>query len=164
MTGLNIKTISEVNNNLFDFNYLKVILVIGVYLFDYLFQTKENFINILTPLMILAVIDTLTGYVYAIKSKELSSEKYSKVMVKAFSYCSYVLLARVLDAEIGAFNIMGYNLPSDWATLAFKAMIISTESLSILENISKLGFPVPKKVKALLEEFTDEGELKNKKE
>ena len=158
MTGLNVKSVSAVTVKMFDFsNVWKVFFLVFSYVFQYLFKTPTNFVTIITPIILISLIDTVTGYAWAIKSKQLCSEKNSKVLVKAFSFSAYILMARVIDAEIGSFAILGYSLPTDWATVTFKMIIVSNESLSILENVAKLGFPIPERIKATLSAFSNDG-------
>lgn len=159
MTGLNIRTLGHVTSQVTDHVAVKSIGVVVLYLFAYLFKTQENFISILLPIGFLVVIDTCTGVAFGIKQKAISSKEFSGLGVKIFAYSVYMLTARVIDVEAGAFSIFGKVIISDWMTMAFKAYIIGTESISIFENLGKLGFPIPDRIKKYFKDFTDDGKL-----
>lgn len=159
MTNISPKTFSEISHSIFDPSAFKIITAIFLYLFNYLFKTQDTFLGIVAPIALIAFLDTATGIFYAVKSKQLDSEKYSKIGAKAFTYSVYIIMGRIIDAEISSVKlpIFDIHLPSDWATTAFKILIISAESLSILENAAKLGFPVPERIRKYLKAFTDDG-------
>lgn len=157
MTGLNAKNISEVAHSVFDMNFLKAIMLVLIYLFDYLFKTRENFLSIVVPIILISILDTLTGFYYAVKSKSIDSEKYSRILNKVFSFSVYILVAMIIDNEMGSLKIFGYTIIKGWAISSMKGLIISSEALSIFENLAKLGFPVPEKIRSYLKAFTDDG-------
>jgi len=156
MTGLNLKSIGEVSHGLADINLTKALLAVLVFLFDYLFKTKENFIGILTPVILISLVDTATGYMCAVRNKNVDSQKLSKMLVKAFSYSAYIVMAGIVDAEVGVVQFMGHEAPS--MMILIKYMILTNEGHSIIENLSRLGFPIPAPIRARLSAFTDDGQ------
>lgn len=157
MTGLNAKNIGEVAHSVFDMNFFKAILLVLIYIFDYLFKTRENFLSIILPIILISTLDTVTGFYYAIKSRSVDSEKYSRILNKVFSFSVYILVAMIIDNEMGSLTIFGYVVIKGWAIASMKGLIISSESLSIFENLAKLGFPVPEKIRSYLKAFNDDG-------
>ncbi|ABX81245.1 holin family protein [Acholeplasma laidlawii] len=108
-----------------------------------------GFDKLLIALIIFMIIDFLSGLILAIvfkkssktKSGRVSSEAGIKGLAKKIFILFLVALAEQLDI------VLGTNLVRDGAVIAF----ISMEGVSILENSTLAGLPVPRMIKNALE-------------
>lgn len=93
------------------------------------------------------VIDYLTGVMCAINDRTLSSE------VGFRGICRKVLIFLM----VGIANILDVHVIRTGSVLRTAAIFfyISNEGISLLENAAHLGLPVPKKIKAVLEQLHD---------
>ncbi len=109
--------------------------------------------NQMEVLLIFMVVDYLTGLSAAFirNNVYLDSRKGFKGIIKKIVILCLVVLAHQIDVLIGQ-NTLTRNV-----VLFF---FIGNEGLSILENASNCGLPVPKKLKDTLAQFT---EIKAKK-
>lgn len=109
--------------------------------------------NQMEVLLIFMVVDYLTGLSAAFIQNNvyLDSRKGFKGIIKKIVILCLVVLAHQIDVLIGQ-NTLTRNV-----VLFF---FIGNEGLSILENASNCGLPVPKKLKDTLAQFT---EIKTKK-
>ncbi len=99
----------------------------------------------LIVLLIAMTADYISGMTAAYISAELSSKKGIQGIVKKLSYMVMVVVAMGVDWLIhnglGAFNI---NIDCDmWVGLIVTAWLIINEMISILENLVKIGVPMP---------------------
>ena len=110
--------------------------------------------NQMEILLILMIIDYLTGLSAAFIQPNvyLDSKKGFKGIVKKIVILCLVVLAHQVDI------LIGQNALTKDVVLFF---FIGNEGLSILENATNCGLPVPQKLKNTLAQFT---EAKNKKE
>ena len=93
-----------------------------------------------TFLMMVMVIDYLTGLACGWSDKSLSSDKATKGLFKKMFVLIYVIIAHHLD-------IM---LKVDFCRIGICYMYAAGEVLSIIENGTKLGVPVPEPIKKAL--------------
>lgn len=107
----------------------------------------DGFIMILT---IFVVVDYVTGVLVAITRHKLSSEIGFKGIAKKIAIFCLVAVALLIDA-----NIIKEGNVIRMSVIFF---YISNEGISILENVSSLGLPVPNKLKAVLEQLKEEEE------
>ena len=107
---------------------------------------------VLFPVVLLLILDTITGVWKSKKLKTYSgSSGFARVLSKLFIYFIMIGLAGILDREI----------PGEYAMPVMKSFILVTEAISILENISALGWPVPTKLVSILKMFdVDKGKKK----
>ena len=110
--------------------------------------------GLLYALIAFVVIDYLTGVMCAINDKTLSSEVGFKGICRKVLIFLLVGIANILDI-----HVIGTGSVLRTAVIFF---YISNEGVSLLENASHLGLPVPKKIKAVLEQLHDRAE--NEKE
>ena len=100
-------------------------------------------------LIIIVIIDYLTGVLNAIKKKKLNSKISIWGIVKKLLYFVMVALAVIVDRITGTDgtirNLVIYFL-------------IANDGISILENMGKMGVPIPKKLKDILEQLKEKGE------
>ena len=98
--------------------------------------------GLLYALIIFAAIDYITGVMVAIANKKLSSTIGFKGIAKKTLLFALVGVAHTLDK-----HVVGGGAALRTATIFYE---LSNEGLSILENASCLGLPVPEKLKEAL--------------
>ena len=104
-------------------------------------------------LLAFVVIDYITGIMCAIADKELSSEVGFKGICKKVLIFALVGIGNLLDIYIlGQAGILRN------AVIFF---YLSNEGVSILENASHLGLPVPEKLKEILKQLHNRKESEN---
>jgi toxin secretion/phage lysis holin len=101
-----------------------------------------------TFLMMVMIIDYLTGLACGWSDKSLSSNKATKGLFKKMFVLIYVIIAHHLD-------IM---LKVDFCRIGICYMYAAGEVLSIIENGTKLGVPVPEPIKKALSIMNKETE------
>lgn len=112
--------------------------------------------GLLYALVAFVVIDYITGVMCAIVNKKLSSEVGFRGICKKVLIFLMVGIANILDV-----HVIGTGSVLRTAAIFF---YISNEGVSLLENASHLGLPVPKKVKDVLEQLHDRAESEEKEE
>ena len=121
---------------------LSVILTTTVYLlggFDIAIQS----------LLIVIVIDYLTGIGSAIYNKELSSKTGFKGIIKKFCYLLVVALSVVID------NLLGQSGLIRSLVIYF---FVANDGLSIIENMAEMNIKLPQKLIDALEQIKKKGE------
>lgn len=124
-----------------------IILGALAFLFDTMLQEA------LLALMILIVFDFITalGAVYKTKDISIESAKVYRTALKATIY--YILISSAHLAEIG----IGINaFPLNFFDETIIGFLAVTEFISILENTSKMGYSIPKKLLNKLNEYHDD--------
>ena len=106
--------------------------------------------GLLYALLAFVVIDYITGVMYAIADKNLSSEVGFKGICRKVLIFLLVGIANVLDVQV-----IGTGSVLRTAVIFF---YISNEGVSLLENAAHLGLPVPEKIKTVLEQLHDRAE------
>ena len=106
-----------------------------------------GFDGLLYALIIFVVVDYITGVMCAVVDKNLSSSVGSKGICRKVLIFAMVGIAHVLDA-----NVIGDGSVLRTAVIFF---YISNEGVSLLENASHLGLPIPEKMKDILEQLHD---------
>ena len=110
--------------------------------------------GLLYALLAFVVIDYITGVMYAIADKNLSSEVGFKGICRKVLSFLLVGIANVLDVQV-----IGTGSVLRTAVIFF---YISNEGVSLLENAAHLGLPVPEKIKTVLEQLHDRAESEDK--
>lgn len=121
---------------------LSVILTTFVYLvggFDIAIQS----------LLIVMVIDYLTGIASAVYNKKLSSKTGFKGIIKKFCYLLVVALSVVID------NLLGQSGLIRTLVIYF---FVANDGLSIIENMSEMNIKLPQKLIDALEQIKKKGE------
>lgn len=102
-------------------------------------------------LITFVVIDYLTGLMVAVLDRKLSSEIgfrgiFKKVLIFVF---------------VGIANIIDVHLIKNGSAIRSAVIFfyISNEGISIIENSAKIGLPIPKKLKDILEQLNKEEKL-----
>ena len=104
--------------------------------------------GLIYALLAFSVIDYVTGIMCAIDKKELSSSVGFKGIARKIIIFSLVGVANILDVYI-----LGHVGVLRAAVIFF---YLSNEGISILENTSKLGLPVPEKLPNILQQLNKE--------
>ena len=108
--------------------------------------------GLLIALVIFVTCDYLTGIMCAISDKKLSSEVGFKGICRKVLIFILVGMAHILDTQvIGAGSVL---------RTAIIFFYLSNEGVSLLENASHLGLPVPDKLKDVLKQLHDRAEDK----
>ena len=107
----------------------------------------------LKTLLVLMVLDYITGLCKAIVNKEINSIIGAKRIIKKVGYLVIVAVSVLLDEIVGNTgairNLVVY-------------FFVANEGISILENWGKIGLPLPPKVLEVLEQIkSDNGGKKN---
>lgn len=105
----------------------------------------------LRVLLIVVVLDYISGVLKAIYNKKLNSEIGLKGIVKKIGYFILVAVAVVLDRTMGD-------------TGAIRTLVIyffvANEGISILENWGDMGVPFPQKLRETLEQLKNDNDPK----
>lgn len=102
----------------------------------------------LQSLLIVIVIDYLTGIASAIYNKELSSKVGFKGIIKKFSYLLVVALSVVID------NLLGQSGVIRSLVIYF---FVANDGLSIIENMAEMNVKLPQKLIEALEQIKNKG-------
>ena len=101
--------------------------------------------GLLIALLIFAVLDDMTGVMCAVADHELSSAVGFKGICRKVLIFMLVGIGHILDV-----HIVGTGSALRTAVICF---YLSNEGVSLLENASHLGLPVPEKLKNVLEQL-----------
>lgn len=103
----------------------------------------------LKSLMVVIVIDYITGVASAFYNKKLSSKVGFRGIIKKFCYLCIVALSVVIDNLIGQQGVI--------RTLVIY-FFVANDGLSIIENMSEMDVKLPQKLKDSLEKIKEQGE------
>ena len=106
--------------------------------------------GLMYALIAFVVVDYITGIMCAIVDKKLSSAVGFKGICKKVLIFLFVGVANILDV-----NIIGSGSVLRTAAIFF---YLSNEGVSLLENASHLGLPVPNAIKEVLQQLHDRAE------
>lgn len=109
-----------------------------------------GFDGLFAVLAMMIVVDYITGVMVAIKEKRVSSKIGFTGICRKILILLFVGIANMLDMYI-----VGSGSMLRTATIFF---YVSNEGISILENATNLGLPVPRKIKEILEQLHDRSE------
>jgi toxin secretion/phage lysis holin len=104
----------------------------------------------LYALIAFVVIDYLLGVMCAVLEKHLSSDVGARGIFKKVVIFSLIGVAHVIDQ-----NIIGDGSAIRTAVIFF---YLSNEGISIIENSTRLGLPIPDKLRDILEQLKDGGD------
>ena len=108
--------------------------------------------GLLYALVTFVVLDYITGMLNAIDKKQLSSSVGFKGIARKIVIFTLVGIANILDV-----HILGRAGVLRAAVIFF---YLSNEGISILENATKLGLPIPVKLQNILEQLNKKEEEK----
>ena len=103
----------------------------------------------LISLLIVMVLDYITGILSAFYNKELSSKVGFKGILKKVFYLVIIALSVRIDRLLGQDNLI-----RTFVIYYF----VANDGLSILENAGELGIKLPKKLYEALDQLKDKGE------
>ena len=106
--------------------------------------------GLLYALIAFVAIDYITGVMFAISDKTLSSEVGFKGICRKVLIFLLVGIGHIVDAQV-----IGSGGVLRTAVIFF---YLSNEGVSLIENAAHLGLPVPDKLKAVLEQLHDRAE------
>lgn len=124
---------------------LKFILSGLSFIGEFVFKAHKE---ALLTVFLLIVLDTVTGVIKAVKAGGISSREFFSVAAKLLIYSILMACASLVDR----------TLPVSIAMPVMYTFLAATEGLSILENISQAGFPVPTKLIDSLKVMKKKGE------
>lgn len=114
--------------------------------------------NILSLLITLMVGDLITGIVYAIMQKRVSSHELRNGIMRKLLIFLVIYVACKVDQCITDMN-EGYPIIIGVFTLNLRCFVIVyaclEEGTSFVENLANIGVPVPKWVRSILEQVSD---------
>lgn len=120
-----------------------IVAVVATF-FTYLFGGWDIALILLVAFMVL---DYATGVIWAYIQKTLNSEIGFKGLVKKCMILVVLVVAVLLDRMINS------------GTAVFRTLVcyfyIANEGISLLENVSNLGLPIPDKLKVALEQLNE---------
>lgn len=100
-------------------------------------------------LIIVMIIDYITGILSAIFNKKLNSKIGLKGILKKFGYLCIVALSVIIDMITGETGVI--------RTLVIY-FFVANDGISIVENIAEMGVPMPKKLLEILEQLRKKGD------
>lgn len=106
--------------------------------------------GLLDALLAFVVIDYITGIMCAVVDKKLSSAVGFKGIFKKVLIFALVGVGHILDTRV-----IGSGSVLRTAVIFF---YLSNEGVSLLENATYLGLPIPQKLKSVLEQLHDRSE------
>lgn len=104
----------------------------------------------LITLVVFASFDIFTGLIKGAIKKKLSSQVCYKGLLRKVGMFFVVAMAQLLDVNV-------FHTDSVLRT-AMTFYFIANEGISICENLSQAGVPMPKKLLLVLEQLQEEGE------
>ena len=113
-----------------------------------------GFDGLLYALIVFVICDYVTGIMCAVSDKNLSSEVGFKGIAKKVVIFILVAVANIIDT-----NVITQGAILRTAVIFF---YLSNEGLSLVENATHLGLPVPDKLKAVLAQLHDRAEKEEK--
>ena len=106
--------------------------------------------GLLYALLAFVVIDYITGVMCAVVDHKLSSQIGFKGIFKKILIFALVGVGHIIDTQV-----IGSGSVLRTAVIFF---YMSNEGVSMIENAGHLGLPIPKKLKAVLEQLHDRAE------
>lgn len=109
-----------------------------------------EFDGLMYALIAFMVLDYISGVLVAIAQKELSSKVGFKGIAKKVIILVLVAVGHLLDAHVLHDGAV--------CRMAVSGFYAANEAISILENASELGIPLPKKLVAVLKQLKEDSE------
>lgn len=110
----------------------------------------------LYALIAFIVFDYITGVLVAVKRHTLNSEVGFEGIAKKVTILVLVAVGHILDVCFFSGGVVCRN--------AVTGFYIANEGISILENAANLGLPLPKKLKAVLEQLKSDSDKEDNHE
>lgn len=103
----------------------------------------------LKSLIIMMIIDYITGVLSAIYNKKVNSKIGFKGILKKFSYILIIAVSVIIDGVLGQTGTI--------RTLVIY-FFVANDGISILENVAEMNIPLPQKLIDTLEQLRKKGE------
>ncbi|MBS7531381.1 phage holin family protein [Hazenella sp. IB182353] len=139
----------EMIQSLSDHILIKVVFAVGGGISSFSFG---EWTQLLTILGVFLVVDFITGWIAAIHLKQLSSKVGAIGILKKLGMVLVVAMAHWMDTLLGTNNI--FRDGCIWFYLA-------NEGLSIVENLTRSGVPVPSVIRRALSMIETKSEKSN---
>ena len=123
-------------------------------LLGYLASFLGGFDSLMITLLILIVVDYITGVIGAVYEKKLSSSVGYKGIIKK------VIMLLVVGVAVALQRILPQGLPLREMTILF---FVANEGLSVFENAARV-IPVPDKLKSVLLQLREKSDNIDKKD
>ena len=127
-------------------NLYKSLIAVGGAAASFLFG---GWSSLLTILLVFVVFDYITGVLAAGKEGKLNSEVGLWGIPKKVAIFAIVAVAHLVDSALGDAHLF-----RDAAIFFY----LANELLSIIENIGRMGVPIPEKLKGAVEVLRGKGE------
>ena len=138
---VSVQTHKDIIQRVLDLNIIKGVGAVALSIYGTIFSDHKVLIAVYT----LIAIDTVLGFLAACRRKEISSSAFFRVLIKCTVYFAMILTGRLVDQVV----------PIAFASSIIESFLVMTEALSILENSSKLGVPIPIKLVKMLKQMGD---------
>lgn len=124
-----------------DESWLKVVIGLSTALLNYLLPTSATQQMVMAA-AILIMLDTFTGVMAAASTgKPVTAAKFGRVIVKLLGYAVAVAVV-----GLAANTLPGAKSAHEFLSTVLIGSIICTETISIAENLDKMGVPLPKSI------------------
>ena len=100
-------------------------------------------------LLVMIILDYISGIASAIYNKNLDSKIGLKGILKKFMYLVIVCVSVIIDKIVGKTSVV--------RTLVIY-FFVANDGLSIIENMGKMGIPLPKKLIDTLNQLKNKGD------
>lgn len=126
-----------------DYAYVKCATTIGILTYSFFFGDIEK--AIITSVIFLTVFDMITGVMASVKTgHDIKSKRFLNTAIKIFVYMLLISAGHMTE------NAIGLDIRADEV---ITSVIALTEIISILENASRMGYAIPKKLLNQLKDF-----------
>lgn len=95
-------------------------------------------------LIIAMVLDYISGIIKSYETNTLSSKIGAKGIIKKFSYFLVIVISFIIDFILCNYTLNEINLYYPIVSEIIIAWFVINEVISILENVSEIGVPLPK--------------------
>lgn len=109
------------------------------------FHFVNEFWGLVAPCIMMAI-DFLTGIIYAWSTKTFQSKKMRSGLSKKIGELAIIVIGEVLSFSLG--------LPK-YIMTGISLYIIIMELMSVFENLDKMGVPVPKFIRDVINNVSD---------
>jgi len=115
--------------------FLKVVVSVILAVMGFLFSSL--YLHGLVAVVMLMIIDTILGVIASYREgKVITSKRFSQSIFKAMVYLT----------AISAGHFVDYTIPFNFIEATMIGFIGTTEFVSILENMGRMGFATPNKL------------------
>ena len=95
-------------------------------------------------LIIAMVLDYISGIIKSYETNTLSSKVGAKGIIKKFSYFLVIVISFIIDFILCNYTLNEIDLYYPVVSEIIIAWFVINEVISILENVSEIGVPLPK--------------------